>query len=272
MHYVMNKLKMEKPMTPAFKDKLDKLIMILKPFKKATDMIQQDKVTLIAVHKTETYIRTKMKQLTEQNHVFTNAIESTLDFMTYQWNQHTNMEATAAAVYFSDTNAEAADPTVMEWIIDKGSRYVKRFHSTSDETLDDIKSDMFKQLNAYNTRSAPFDNVAGVWKHSNGNAREFWSYYVGKKYALVYFAIALLSITPTEASAERTFSQQEMIHRLRRNRLLEETIRSEMMIKFNTKTTTARTAHDSDIESDIDEPDADDIALFDETNHIITVS
>ncbi|MGR9889482.1 hAT transposon family protein, partial [Escherichia coli] len=53
---------------------------------------------------------------------------------------------------------------------------------------------------------------------------------------LALVAVALLSVCPTEASVERAFSVQKMIHRPSRNRLHNDVIQAEMMIKFNYNT------------------------------------
>jgi hypothetical protein len=48
-------------------------------------------------------------------------------------------------------------------------------------------------------------------------------------------ALALLSIVPSEAAVERSFSMQDSIHTKKRNRLSDDSINAEMFIRFNNK-------------------------------------
>lgn len=254
--YVMKKENMSDQIGDAFKHQLTSLIPILKPFKNATDMIQSDKVTLIAVHKANQYMKSEMKKLTEEKHVFTRAIEKTMEKLDEQWACNTNEYATRAVVYLSAIDGAVAEPDVMEWIIKLGAKYILAFNLSEHDNIDAIEADIQSQLNMFNTRTAPFDTSDTVMKRTKGDPREYWNFYLGTKYALVNFAIALLSICPTEASAERSFSVQDMIHRPYRNRMLEELIEAEMMIKFNTKRQQQQKGtYDSDMESDVDEVD-----------------
>ena len=54
-------------------------------------------------------------------------------------------------------------------------------------------------------------------------------------YELSKIAIAILSICPTEASVERSFSILSNIHTLERNNLHEDLIDAELSIKINLK-------------------------------------
>jgi hypothetical protein len=57
--------------------------------------------------------------------------------------------------------------------------------------------------------------------------------YVPQYYELTHIILALLSICPSEASVERSFSLQSDVHSLERNKLTNEIINAEMIIKMN---------------------------------------
>jgi hypothetical protein len=77
--------------------------------------------------------------------------------------------------------------------------------------------------------------------------------------ALSIVAIAILSVSASEAAVELTFSAQGEIHRLKRNRLLNVSIESEMYIRLNEIALKKRYApSDSFIEMDEDYIEADD--------------
>ena len=62
-----------------------------------------------------------------------------------------------------------------------------------------------------------------------------WGKYVTEYYELAKVAIALLSICPSEACVERSFSVLSDVHTLDRNRLSNDIIDAEMSIKINLK-------------------------------------
>jgi len=70
---------------------------------------------------------------------------------------------------------------------------------------------------------------SGLWQ-----PQRVWQLYPGVQLSIV--AIALLSVTASEAAVERTFSAQKLVHSKNRNALLESSVRAEMMIKFNSRT------------------------------------
>ena len=58
-----------------------------------------------------------------------------------------------------------------------------------------------------------------------------WRLYPGVQLADV--AIALLSLTASEAAVERSFSAQSLVHAKRRNAMHNDSVEAEMMVKFN---------------------------------------
>ena len=60
-----------------------------------------------------------------------------------------------------------------------------------------------------------------------------WYYYTDEAKELTSCALAVLSLPSSEASVERSFSQQAIVHRKHRNRLSQTQVESEMIIKLN---------------------------------------
>src|SRR5205085_2780424 len=60
-----------------------------------------------------------------------------------------------------------------------------------------------------------------------------WNAFVSSYPELSNVAIAILSICPSEASVERSFSMQSDVHSLERNKLATNLIEAEMRMKFN---------------------------------------
>ena len=76
-----------------------------------------------------------------------------------------------------------------------------------------------------------------MYKNQNKqyNIKLLWNLYIPSHYELSTIAIAILSICPSEASVERSFSIQSNVHSLERNRLSKDLIDAEMNIKINLK-------------------------------------
>ena len=70
-------------------------------------------------------------------------------------------------------------------------------------------------------------------QYSRWDARSVWNLYLPTATELAACALALLSITASEAAVERSFSMQGIVHSDRRNRLLNSSVQDEMFIKFN---------------------------------------
>ena len=85
-----------------------------------------------------------------------------------------------------------------------------------------------------NSENEKLENVYKK-KNRNYNIKLIWNMYMPTHYELATIAIAILSICPSEASVERSFSIQSDVHTLERNKLSEELVECEMNIKMNIK-------------------------------------
>jgi hAT family C-terminal dimerisation region len=70
-------------------------------------------------------------------------------------------------------------------------------------------------------------------KQARFDAREVWRLFLLSSPLLAHAAIAVLSIAASEASVERTFSAQGLVHVDRRSRMEDELVEAEMFVKFN---------------------------------------
>jgi hypothetical protein len=77
-------------------------------------------------------------------------------------------------------------------------------------------------------------NTSVAATHSRWNPKRVWSGYLRTARELTMCVMALLSVTATEASVERSFSLQGLVHSKRRNRLEDMKVEREMFIKMNT--------------------------------------
>lgn len=64
---------------------------------------------------------------------------------------------------------------------------------------------------------------------------QFWQIQAITKPLLSIVAIAAISIAPSEAAVERSFSHQKLVHNPLRNSLSEESVQALMRIRFNLK-------------------------------------
>src|ERR1700722_572454 len=98
------------------------------------------------------------------------------------------------------------------------------------------------QWTLFSVMDDPFSNLQDIITRlgnptSSGlvrNPKPVWYHYKLQAPELVAVATALLSIVPSEAAVERSFSIQDLEHSKRRNRLLDDNVEREMFIRFNT--------------------------------------
>ena len=72
-----------------------------------------------------------------------------------------------------------------------------------------------------------------------------WNLYLRDAPIISHAAVALLSVSASEAAVERTFSAQGQVHSDLRNRQGDATVAAEMFIKFNLRTMTGVDGHQS---------------------------
>ena len=98
-------------------------------------------------------------------------------------------------------------------------------------------NEFISRQNEFKTINRDHENLRNTYEKQNKkyNIKMLWTLYIPTHYEISTIAIAILSICPSEASVERSFSIQSDIHTIERNRLSEELIDAEMNIKVNIK-------------------------------------
>jgi hypothetical protein len=93
-------------------------------------------------------------------------------------------------------------------------------------------------------------------KHSRYDIRHTWNNFANTATELSLLAIALLSITASEAAVERTFSRQGLIHSKLRNLLSDESVRMQMFFSFNTRAMEQPNRHHAPSYKELDDGEA----------------
>lgn len=178
------------------------------------------------------------------------------------WYKHVNQNAVISCAVLSfcaddvDRQFDVDAPLAAKaWFIDFAAHYISYHHlnlpandvsniTSLKETIGDLYMQFLRNLSPFATI---LDDAAKAKKkfrdsrtsntrahHFEFDARDIWENIrlTSGKY-LAIAAIALLSLTASEASVERTFSAQSNTHSSRRNRLSDAAVEAEMQIKFN---------------------------------------
>lgn len=126
------------------------------------------------------------------------------------------------------------------WFTTWGALFVKEY-GMSDETDEvRIQSILTQQLSAFKGGTAPFSALLArkqLLLTAAGNRRwdprEVWVFYKESAPEITACALALLSLTASEAAVERSFSKQGLVHSKLRNALSAESVQAQMFIAFN---------------------------------------
>lgn len=225
--------------TADFWAQLQQLINYLKPFAAATDAVQSDCATLFTVYEQFAAI---------QQHVLSLGHDWAATEIVGRWQQNINFSAVTAAAMLSFVPLPAAlkqkQTKAQQFILDWGTQYLHAYNLFPEGLLRrDIRDILTEQLAEFNGRQGIF---AGLDEHKASlqrrAARESESRWQPKLLWLLYptselarVAIALLSVSASEAAVERTFSAQAAVHNKLRNRMNDVSVQAEMFIKFNSR-------------------------------------
>jgi hypothetical protein len=223
-----------------FWKKLTELVYILQPFQVLTQVLQSDTATLGDIHDGFYKIHSGLDK--HINGMFGATIPQFKLIVEDRWDKSVNEDLVVAICIltlshdelikrYTSNNTHVSNTSLMiqkgqTFIIDWGIKYAKQY------MRDMVLTHLNLQLAQYLGKGGVFVNVDEV-RSTYPNVFHFWSWYRNSTPALSNIAQALLSITPSEAAVERTFSAQGNVHRDVRNRLSNEKIENEMFIKFN---------------------------------------
>ena len=133
---------------------------------------------------------------------------------------------------------------VLKWFYNWGAQYFIKWHNPSAklESIEMLISVHYGNWCSGDNGFELFANHVLTLKNCDATMTldaaivQAFKNYLDSHAAFVEATLALMSITPSEAAVERTFSAQGLIQTNRRNRLSPSTVIQEMIIKFNSKT------------------------------------
>jgi len=216
-----------------FFSRLPTLVAFLKPFLAATDAVQRDTATLYTVYQ-------QFQKLRKHAASYPWA----LPCIRARWEKRVHVAAvTAVAILsFVEPDQQLDRRAAQEFITSFGSEYIAHYQLRQEESKEETADALLVQIADFNSKSGVFSKLSQeieAVKRSAGESESWqpqrvWSLYPGQQLALV--AIALLSLSASEAAVERTFSAQALVHSKRRNALDTGSVEAEMMLKFNRRT------------------------------------
>ena len=214
--------------------------LFLKPFNTFTNQIQKDEASLYSVWTNFNKI-IKYYNSEELDIKIKNNAKSIKKIIKNKWNDHINNNLINAVrlVNFEET-FKASDES-LKFIEEWGSCYLKTYDMVNDN-VNNIEKIIYLQISEFLTKQKEFANIrniilnlkqACILKNIEYNSKYVWGRFLNSHYELSSVAIALLSICPSEASVERSFSSLIDTHSVERNRLTNDIIEAEMTIKWN---------------------------------------
>ena len=214
---------------------------MLKPLAQLTDIIQSDSATLRDVHNTFHRLCKTSQQWDVRGLLISprmrsinwyNVIRPILEI---RWEKQVNGEAVALVQRLSHQRThDITNQPVVEAQVKKLLKIVmhKAIRGTGITlSSDECERELMVQYNNF---------TAGNWASldtNNCTASDITEYYLDRLYdpktsILAHTAFAILSIVPSEAAVERSFSAQKHIHTNLRNRLTNINVESQMVIRM----------------------------------------
>jgi hypothetical protein len=213
-----------------FFEQLPFLVSFLKPFMAATDAVQRDNATLYTVWQQFLKLRAHAAK-----HPWA------LPAVQTRWQQRVHVEAVTSVALLSfaelPASAEYNRRDAQSFIVTMGSAYIAHYNLAT-ETEQQSADALLMQIADFNGRCGVFSRLESEIATAKRMAGDgdwhplsVWRLYPGIQLAEV--AVALLSVTASEAAVERSFSAQSLVHSKRRNSLHNDAVEAEMMLKFN---------------------------------------
>lgn len=218
-------------------ENLNNVYVLLKPFKKAINQIQNDSASLYSVWNNFNEILNfyRSDNVSKDNKYW---VTNIIDVITNKWNKHINEELIETVRLFNLEQNFKYNQKTLEFIVTWGKHYLKFYkfiNTNNDDTNgDNTLTGIIKlQLNEFILRHNEFvsinnENEKLKRKYNNENRnydiKLLWNLYIPSYYELANIAISILSVCPSEASVERSFSIQSDVQSLERNKLSDEII------------------------------------------------
>lgn len=224
-------------------DELNDLSVFISPFKIMIEQIQKDNASLYSVYTNFRKILDFYNSDTIPN-VFKDYIVEIIQIFKNKWDDHMNSDLIEAIKLFNLEQNFRFNKSTISFIITWGVNYLITYDIIKDNNeIETLKDKLSYQLDEFIARQNEFvfinSNYNEIIKKMNGqkyyDIKILWHQYLPSHYELSKVVIAILSVTPSESSVERSFSIQSDVHSKERNKLSKEVIEAEMNIKINLK-------------------------------------
>jgi hypothetical protein len=237
---VINGVKSKIKLIDNFWNKLNSLYEFLKLFEICINQIQKDNATLYSVwtnfNKLIEYYGTKLtdNEFTDNGNLITQIIND-------KWNKHINIDLIKLTRLLNFENGFTVNYETIKFVEEWGSKYLTEY-SIVNKNINDVKQIIYIQMCQLLSKQEQFEDIDHIIKElkrvcENQNIKYSpkyaWGRFSDSHYELSKIAIAILSICPSEAAVERSFSALTDIHTLDRNRLSNDIINAELKLKWN---------------------------------------
>jgi hypothetical protein len=227
--------------------KLNNLVQILKPFQISTDVMQSDSANLYAVYRS---FRGLLEKLDDLSLLYNFELAHVRRIIASYWKKHVNIDATIMSAIFSfdqtykSVFTEDEISSAKDWFQKFAVDFLSKYHKSIDpDCRNNFANRIVTQYGKFKLNRQPFHNLTSRIKDAtekipnspNGefDPKDVWGYYSDVADELACCAFAILSLPCSEASVERSFSRQSIVHSKRRNRLSASQIETEMAIIYN---------------------------------------
>lgn len=250
---------------------LNMLVNFLEPFEKATTVIQTDNVTVYNLYKEYASLIRIVERYSITATIF-NAAEIRNILIRY-WKKYfnTNLVIITAILTFDESHTDFFDGTQIAnaktWFAEYAVKYLNQYYLT----VDNPSRLIYQQFSSFQGCTNEFSNLKYIinkYKNENQDKDNFdakcvWYFYLSIAKELCCVVLAILSLPISEAAVERSFSQQQIVHRKLRNRLTPANIQKEMLIYYNSKSFQQEKPRSHVSIEDLDKmPEDEDLDLF----------
>ena len=242
------------PQESQFWADLVSVVRFLKPFQTATNLLQSDRATLYDSYLQYNDLLVHVNA-TPPTSLFGPAVDGVREILHDMWEKHVTEEVViACALLAFDAHVNSCFATerirtAIEWLQLFAARYALYWNLASSSVLEELRQQAKAEWSDFigRTATSSFSSLdqdvldiqaVHAKEHRLFDARSVWHLHSTQAPVIAHAAVALLSISSSEAAVERTFSAQGDVHSDRRNRLGDDTVEAEMFIKFNERTVT----------------------------------
>ena len=223
-------------------DDIELLYNLILPIDKYTNIVQKDNATLYTVWSSFNNLIKfyKSSDILEKLKVEKKDVVEIID---NYWNKYIDKTLICVLKLFCFDQTTKISKNEINFITDWGVLYLKNNDYDFNENV--TKKNLISQINKFIIRQGDFIKIEEYIteiKDDEDNSTNIsyisklvWGRYIIEYCELSKVAIALLSICPSEACVERSFSILSDVHTLDRNRLSNDIIDAELSIKMNLK-------------------------------------